>query len=616
MRDLLAICTGAFVSLYLPTQGFAQQEPPPVPFTVDPATNIMSAVQNPVPQQKLNQEVIIPVLYVKGYPYEQAKVLTQDDSGKVVFSTSSGRLECLVSDVDPSALLRLRKEDPVMEEFQRMEEKYQKEEEFRQTAQSFNHDLLADEPLNTQDDEPGGVLSIEGTWKFVGGSLGTFEGNIHSGEMLNEKGDAIATYRGTAYLGQTGLGYSIYFKEGTGSDDMTINMHGADYFTGQDTKGNRIRAYKLGYAPNELPSSRVPAGVTNKTPSEIANVDKDYLRLVRCLIHPWTSDREQGPNCGVLPGQEIDARLGNFDGGTNPETRGLMADISKRRKDIEDVYQRMENELAALRRMPDPTRQFTTTQTNVQGMIVGTTTTTEVDTTAIPRQMEAVRTEREAEIAKLTRVLDDQYRKTTVKLCDLIPKMYETKKVLPRLVTVLVTDEGLVVENVSGYALSNLTVKVELLHGQNTNQPDDYRLFYTPCLHMGQKRYSSALNLTAALAAPAEQEIPVTEWKLLKVTAWSREGMQKEEVIDLAGQKYTSLPASNLQNAAQSPSTAKSEILNWTNKSGKTIRAVLMKLEGDNVVIKNTTGELFTVPLATLDEVSQAQARERNSLTK
>ncbi len=50
--------------------------------------------------------------------------------------------------------------------------------------------------------------------------------------------------------------------------------------------------------------------------------------------------------------------------------------------------------------------------------------------------------------------------------------------------------------------------------------------------------------------------------------------------------------------------------MNWTNASGKAIKADFDRLEGDAVVLKAADGKYYSVPLANLDAASQAQAKK------
>ena len=50
--------------------------------------------------------------------------------------------------------------------------------------------------------------------------------------------------------------------------------------------------------------------------------------------------------------------------------------------------------------------------------------------------------------------------------------------------------------------------------------------------------------------------------------------------------------------------------MNWTNAGGKSIKAEFDRLEGDAVVLKADDGKYYSVPLASLDAASQAQAKK------
>lgn len=48
----------------------------------------------------------------------------------------------------------------------------------------------------------------------------------------------------------------------------------------------------------------------------------------------------------------------------------------------------------------------------------------------------------------------------------------------------------------------------------------------------------------------------------------------------------------------------------WTNKAGKEIKAVLLRVEGDKAVLKLTTGKIYKYPIANLSAESQAIVKE------
>ena len=49
--------------------------------------------------------------------------------------------------------------------------------------------------------------------------------------------------------------------------------------------------------------------------------------------------------------------------------------------------------------------------------------------------------------------------------------------------------------------------------------------------------------------------------------------------------------------------------LNWTSLQGASVRATFVRLEGENVTVKNTDGQFLTFPLRDLDAASQKLAR-------
>jgi hypothetical protein len=61
---------------------------------------------------------------------------------------------------------------------------------------------------------------------------------------------------------------------------------------------------------------------------------------------------------------------------------------------------------------------------------------------------------------------------------------------------------------------------------------------------------------------------------------------------------------------AAAPAAAAGGAMNWTNASGKSIKAIFDRIEGDAVVLKVADGKYYSVPLAGLDAASQAQAKK------
>lgn len=51
----------------------------------------------------------------------------------------------------------------------------------------------------------------------------------------------------------------------------------------------------------------------------------------------------------------------------------------------------------------------------------------------------------------------------------------------------------------------------------------------------------------------------------------------------------------------------------WTNQAGKTIEAEFVKLEGDTLHLKGSTGQSYEVPLSSLSEADQTFAKEQSS---
>lgn len=589
---------------------------------------------------KVNGKTTLPIARIRWVAHEQVSLLSQDDKGGVILNTASGPVECKASDLDlPTRTLLLP--DPVLAiaqerkevERQAQAKKHEAQERAKRLAASPDNNLLADEPLDLGGDHPSGVQTILGTWRFPNQTTRTFEGESLGGTSLSDEGYRDSNWRGTWTREGHSVSFELIFNTGDGTNNAVIGLKDPTYLIGEDGQGNRIRGHKVGYAPREYPRNRPPDGVIEKAPAQLGMVDKDYLRLLRCLCHPWTSDPEQGPDCTLIPAEEIAHRLGSFNGGTNPETRALILELLKHMANVVAAKQGRQASKADFEQQLERTGYNTTTyrQTDGSGNFSGTQTvqtgTSFGDYLDNLVQSSFADASWKANIAMHTGLLEAQYRQTTARLGEMAPKMYETKEVLPRIVSVQLTDKGLIVENVSGYPLTNLTVKLDLFHSAKGVHRDDFRVFYSSCLHAGERRYSSALRLsksepsssvTQSTEKPTSGAIlrsifipeadlieaqgdPLKDIKFMRVTAWAREGRQEEERVDVSPREADAVPAK--------PSNSKDGILKWTNKAGKTIRAVFVRREGGNVVIRNTTGEYFTVPLYTLDEDSQAQAQ-------
>lgn len=575
----------------------------------------------------LKTDVTVPELNVNGYVYQKARVVSQDGKGNVVFTTSTGDVECKFSDIDPIAFNLLRAKSPQEEELEKLQQNGRMPPITSKPTIApsgsdtipknggINNDLLKDEELAHRWGGPGESNTIEGSWIFNSEIWLDFQGSNIEGEVLNDEGLAIGSYKtawSPAEMRMSSKAYDITFR----NDDLApihVEMRDSNFLVGQDQIGNQFRARRPGYIPDENQSDLLDGNTVEKTPEEVAMVDLDFLRLVRCVNHPWTSDVEQGPDCAAPPQEEIEHRLKSFKGDSNPVIKGPLAEIPDRVKAIEDMRIAKKIKMEDLERMASVMFQRTATRTNTNSFagVTTTTTTTEVDVDNEGRNqfLREAEAEWDAKISDLNRLLDCEYQNIAIQLAEMAPQMYQTKRVLPKLVEVKISDGMLIVENISGYPLSNLTIKVEVVHAETGDSPDDFRLFYSPCLHMGQKRYSSADWLMKEEPGDTipdetrETQLSPAAIRSFKITAWAREARQNEEMVAVVPQRAQS----GSVNPATIPSTG-DRVLQWTNKSGKNLLAEFVRMEGNSVVIKNNTGGVFTVPLSDLDAVSQAQA--------
>jgi hypothetical protein len=479
----------------------------------------------------------------------------------------------------------------------------------------INNDLLKDEALAHRWGGPRETKTIEGIWLFNSEIWLNFRGSNIGGEVFNAEGLAIGAYKtawSAAEMRMNANAYDITFE----NEDLApihVEMRDNNFLVGKDLLGNPFRARRPGYIPYEYQDDLLDETITEKTPEEVAMVDLDFLRLVRCVNHPWTSDVEQGPDCAVPPQEEIEHRLKSFNGGSNPLIKDLLAEIPTHVKAIEDMRMVKKIKMENLEIMASVMFQRTVTRTNTNSFsgVSSTTTEVEVDHEGRNQFLRKAEEEWDAKISDLNTLLDCEYQNIAMQLGETAPQMYQTKLVLPKLVQIKVSDGMLIVENVSGYPLSNLTIKVEVVHAESGDSPDDFRLFYSPCLHMGQKRYSSAAWLMKEEPGDTipdetrETQLSPADIRSFKITAWAREARQNEEMVAVAPERA----ANGSVSPANMPSTG-ARVLQWTNKAGKNVLAEFVRMEGNSVVIKNNTGEIFTVPLSGLDEASQEQAWE------
>lgn len=609
---------------------------PGVPPTAGPTFGPISQLEggglnrglpNPAVPPTLKTDVTVPELYVNGTFYQKARVVSQDGKGKVVFTTSTGQVDCLFFEIDPIALNLLRVKSPQEEELEKLQQSHRMTpanviptsvpsgSDTNPNKWGINNDLLKDEELAHRWGGPGGTKTIEGIWLFNSEIWLNFQGSHIGGEVFNAEGLAIGAYKtawSAAEMRMSANAYDITFE----NEDLApihVEMRDHNFLVGQDLLGNPFRARRPGYIPYEYQDDRLDKTITEKTPEEVAMVELDFLRLVRCYNHPWTSDVEQGPDCAAPPQEEIEHRLKSFHGGSNPVIKGLLAEIPTHVKAIEDMRMVKKIKMENLEMMASVMFQRTVTRTNTNSFsgVSSTTTEVEVDHEGRNQFLRKAEEEWDAKIRDLNTLLDCEYQNIAMQLGETAPQMYQTKLVLPKLVEVKVSDGMLIVENVSGYPLSNLTIKMEVVHAESGDSPDDFRLFYSPCLHMGQKRYSSAAWLMKEEPGDTipdetrETQLSPADIRSFKITAWAREARQNEEIVAVVPERAANGsvgPANMLSTGAR--------VLQWTNKAGKNVLAEFVRMEGSSVVIKRDTGEIFTIPLSDLDEASQAQAGE------
>jgi len=64
-------------------------------------------------------------------------------------------------------------------------------------------------------------------------------------------------------------------------------------------------------------------------------------------------------------------------------------------------------------------------------------------------------------------------------------------------------------------------------------------------------------------------------------------------------------------NPLETSARAKPQVTEWKNVDGVTIRAALLKVEGDHVFLRATNGSVYRYPIAKLSDESQARLQEK-----
>jgi len=92
-----------------------------------------------------------------------------------------------------------------------------------------------------------------------------------------------------------------------------------------------------------------------------------------------------------------------------------------------------------------------------------------------------------------------------------------------------------------------------------------------------------------------------------------REWIQAGAVLNGGNPPVAGKPASGLPERPQAtPATTEPALAaeqDWTNSEGKVIRATMLRMEGNNVVLKLANGQVYNYPLDKLSSTSQAMAK-------
>lgn len=465
-------------------------------------------------------------------------------------------------------------------------------------------------------DTPEDEWSLLGSWRFKDGTVRVFKTDIPEelqravplkGEIVNADG-AVEGYwsqpnefEGPSVPWPTHANqlYLINFAEGLKipndrgepiSGTVLVSLNDPGYLLGKaehdagDTP--TIRARKIGFAP-------VERSVTSKSPSPTSNsstpkveVDRDYLRLIKAVSDPWTDDPLQAEDCTQTPLVQIERRMGEFDGGTNPEMRELVAAIVTGRERIESAERVARERIAQVESDFDETANRTTTfsGTDINGNLYSRTEVTGTTFGDVLGNMffsAAARTGGEANIRSEQEALAYEYWKTNLKLAEVAPRIYSTAPPRSQLVKVRFSKDGFVIENVAGHALTDLTVRIDLYHFSMVPKRYGCRLYFSPNLNAGEKRYASIAQLQIDPEKPHPYEIEWRpdrrtdhagtgdEWLVsaggiceMRVFAWSSEGRQEVEIQRFpdAAKRGAAYEAKLVQGVLSNPSSDRYEL--------------------------------------------------------
>ena len=113
-----------------------------------------------------------------------------------------------------------------------------------------------------------------------------------------------------------------------------------------------------------------------------------------------------------------------------------------------------------------------------------------------------------------------------------------------------------------------------------------------------------------SLPSDDDDHMPPAKEKQLKpadvalIKAWITEGAKFEG----GGAAPAAAPAAAMNEAPAAAAPAAAQT--WTSADGKIIKATMLRLEGENVVLQREDGQCFAVPLVKLSPESQAMAKK------
>ncbi|MEZ0389611.1 MAG: c-type cytochrome domain-containing protein [Verrucomicrobium sp.] len=107
------------------------------------------------------------------------------------------------------------------------------------------------------------------------------------------------------------------------------------------------------------------------------------------------------------------------------------------------------------------------------------------------------------------------------------------------------------------------------------------------------------------LVLPEDDDAHMPPKKTLAAASVAKIKQWIEEGASLDGSKKPTAAASTMPAAPAAPPAMQS----WTNTEGKIIQAAMMKLDGENVVLRMPNGQVFNYPMSKLSAASQEQAK-------